>query len=161
MLHVSCFIALLLFCFMFHVTCFMLYTDYMFKSPIRIVLFSGAALYITSLWNTGFAVKMDIVSFVSSATVVGVLFYIIKPMTKLALFPLNFLSFGLASFLVFSFLFYVTVTSFSFVTIQSWVFPGMKVLSITIPKMPISGLQNIILSSLSISVIIKTLEKVL
>lgn len=125
------------------------------------VLFSAAALYITALWNSGFTVRIDVVSFTMSAVVVGVLFYFIKPMTKLVLFPLNILSFGLASFLVFSFLFYLIVTSFSLVMIQSWVFPGVKVLSVTIPKMTISGLQNIILSSLSVSVIIKTLEKIL
>lgn len=139
----------------------MIYTKYMLKSPMRMVLFSASALYITSLWNTGFTVRMDVVSFAISAVVVGILFYFIKPMTKLVLFPLNILSFGLASFLVFSFLFYLIVTSFSLVMIQSWVFPGAKVLSVTIPKMTISGLQNIILSSLSVSVIIKTLEKIL
>jgi uncharacterized membrane protein YvlD (DUF360 family) len=131
------------------------------KRILRMLVFSGVALYGTSLWNKGFILMSDTSQFVQVTILVALLYYIIRPVTKLILLPINFFTFGLISLVVYFFLFYVTTTQFSLVEIKEWMFSGATFLGLTIPKMKVSALQNIALSSLSVSVIIKALEKVL
>lgn len=120
--------------------------------------FSLIAVFVTSLWNKGFVIKPEPVIFLQASAVVAVLYYIIQPITKIVLFPLNLLTFGLISLLAYSFLFYIATTSLTGITVTGWTFSGLTS-PIVIPKLEISQLQNIVLSSFSVSVIITALEK--
>lgn len=131
------------------------------KKIIRMLLFSAIALYLTSLWNHGFEVKISTWPFISSVIAIAVLYYIIKPISKIVLLPFNLLTFGLVSVLVYSFLFYLIAVQSSVISINSWTFQGVSLYFINIPKTQISSLFNIVLSSLSISYIIRTLEKII
>lgn len=131
------------------------------KKLLRMLIFSAIAIYTTSLWNKGFLLNLDWSSFLRAILVISLIFYFIFPLTKIILLPLNLLTLGLVSTIVCFLLFYLIVGRYEIITLKSWVFPGMSLAGLTIPKMNISYLVNIILASLSISFIINSLEKTL
>lgn len=131
------------------------------KHISRMFVFSAVALIVTSLWNKGFSIPIDTTTFPVIVIFVAILSYIIKPITKLILLPLNLITFGLVSLAVYCLLFYIIASQFQNVHINSWKFDGFTFTGLTIPNLVISRVQNIALSSLSVSVIINMLEKII
>lgn len=127
------------------------------KRIFRIIIFSTISLYITSVWNLGFIIPKEPLSLIYSALIIGIVFYLILPLSKLILLPLNILTLGLASlFLIFGILHILNI--WGIVTIKSWNFYGISYYFLQLSKMHISYLMNLVLSALSISTIINLLE---
>ncbi|MDO8497789.1 MAG: phage holin family protein [bacterium] len=131
------------------------------KKIFRMFLFSLVALYITSLWNKGFLLHSDWTTLLKAAFAVALIYYVIVPVSKIVLLPINLLTLGLASTIVSLFLLYLLSHSFNLIDIKEWTFGGVSLLGMAIQKMHISGGWNLVLSSLSVSVIINMLEKLL
>ena len=131
------------------------------KKLFRMLLFSLVALYVTSLWNKGFLLHSDWTTLLKAAFAVALIYYIIVPISKVVLLPINLLTLGLASTIVSLFLLYLLSHSFNLIDIKEWTFGGISLLGMGIQKMNISGGWNLVLSSVSISVIVQTLEKLL
>lgn len=125
------------------------------------IAFPLSALYITSLWNKGFIMKLDFTSFLTAVIVISIIWYILLPISKILLFPIQLLTMGLLSTIVYFLMFYFFVSKFSFIDIKSWVFPGVNLLGIVIAKTQISFIANVFISSLSISSIINLEESLL
>ncbi len=123
--------------------------------------FSAMAIYLTSLWNKGFSFSDNPADFLKATIIIGVLFYLIVPVTKLILLPLNIITLGAVGIAVYFLLFYFVITRWPLVTIKDWVFPGLSYWGITIHKTSIGYLLNVILSALSMSTIINFLEALL
>ncbi len=132
------------------------------KKIFRMIIFSAIAIYLTSLWNRGFILHFDDWKNIAQAIVaVAVIYYLIIPLTKIILLPLNFLTLGLVSIIVYFLVFYLFFTRFSIIEVKEWVFPGLSIFSVIIPKTVISFLGNCILVSISISFINNLQEKLL
>ncbi len=131
------------------------------KKPIRMLVFSLVALIVTSLWDKGFIIQLLPVPLIETAVLIAILNYIVKPITKVILLPLNILTLGLVSVIVYCFLFYLVGERTHLLLITSWTFPGFHFQSLTIQQLVINRVQNIALSSLSVSFIISLLEKLL
>lgn len=131
------------------------------KKIIRMIVFSGAALFITTLWDKGFTLNYDKIPFLLTIIAVALLYYIIRPLSKIVLLPLNIITFGLISLVVYSFLFYIVASQFSMIHVRAWTFPGVSFAGIIVPKLAISYMVNIVLSSMSVSFIINMLEKLI
>ncbi len=131
------------------------------KKIFRMILFPLSAIYITSLWNKGFIIKLDFMSLLTAVIVISIIWYILLPVSKIVLFPIQILTMGLVSTIVYFLLFYFFVSKFSFIDIKSWVFPGVSLLGIVIAKTQISFIANVFISSLSISSIINLEESLL
>lgn len=124
------------------------------KKIIRMIIFSAISIYLTSLWNQGFVLHFDSWKNILQAVVsVAVIYYLIIPLTKIILLPLNFLTLGLVSIVVYFLVFYLFFTRFSIIEVKEWVFLGLSIFGIIIPKTNISFLGNCILVSISISLI--------
>lgn len=121
------------------------------KSIIRKIVFSGAAIFLTAYWNQGFVVKNDLVVYLKASLTIAVIYYLIIPISKLILLPLNLITMGLVSVIFYSFALYFFLDNFSLVKIRPWVFSGYD----------ISQLANIFLVAFSISTIINLMEKLL
>lgn len=121
------------------------------KKIIRMFVFSGAALYLTGLWNRGFIVHFDPMTFAKAALLVGIVYYLLTPFLKMLLLPLNFITFGLASIIAYIALFYFVVTKFSIVDIREWTFYGYQ----------LNYWSNLAVSSFSVATIINLLESLL
>ena len=71
------------------------------KGIFRMFIFSAIPLYLTSLWNVGFVVSNDPSIFIRSVILIAIAHYLIVPISKIILLPLNILTFGLVSFGIF------------------------------------------------------------
>lgn len=131
------------------------------KRIFRMLIFSGLALYITSLWNKGFIISNNPKEFVITALAVASILYLIVPISKVILLPLNLLTLGFMSTILTIGLFYLLQHNFSLIKVDSWIFGGIKLWQLSIPKMEIAYISNLAISSFSISVIINTLERLL
>ena len=129
------------------------------KRLFRMVIFSGVAILLTSLWNKGFVIKSDPTIYLKASLIIAAVYYLIVPVSKLILLPLNILTLGSVSVIFYAAIFYFLLNRFNLINISQWVLPQMKLFEITIGKMEISGLSNVFISSLSISTIINLLEK--
>lgn len=130
------------------------------KKLLRIIIFSGLALYLTALWNKGFIIPTNPYAFLKLAALIILIKYLVIPLSKIILLPINFLTLGLASFLVFVLALHL-MKSNSLLIIKPWIFPGIHLYLLSIPKTIINYPSNLILSSLSISSIINILELLL
>jgi uncharacterized membrane protein YvlD (DUF360 family) len=131
------------------------------KKIFRMIVFSGTAIFITALWNKGFIIKSDPMIYLKAALVLTIVYYLIVPISKLILLPLNILTVGLVSVIFYAFIFYFLLSYFNLINIKEWVFSGTKLLGITLGEIKISSLANIFVSSFSISTIINLLEKII
>ena len=125
------------------------------------LIFSGVAIFLTALWNKGFVVKSDPMIYIKAALVITIVYYLIVPVSKLILLPLNILTLGLVSVIFYAIIFYFLLNHFNLIKINEWVFSGGKLLGITLGEIKVSSLTNIFISSFSISTIINLLEKII
>ena len=131
------------------------------KKIFRMIIFSLVAIFLTSLWNKGFIIKEDPMIYLKAALIIAAVYYLIVPVSKLILLPLNILTLGFVSVIFYAAIFYFLLNRFQLINIGEWVFPGIKLFGITLTEMKISGLSNIFISSFSISTIINLLETII
>jgi len=125
------------------------------------LIFSAVALYLTSLWNEGFKVNFSPYIFVRTVLLVTFFYYLVIPISKIILFPVNLLTLGLLSTVLYFVLFYVFITRFSLVQIKPWEFTGLTFNGLAVKSMQINYPLNLLLSSISLSFIINLLEGIL
>ena len=96
--------------------------------------------------------------YLKAALIIAAVYYLIVPVSKLILLPLNILTLGFVSVIFYAAIFYFLLNRFQLISIKEWIFPGIKLFGIALSKIEISGLSNIFISSFSISAIINLLE---
>ncbi len=131
------------------------------KKVLRMIIFSGVAIFLTALWNKGFAIKQDPMIYLKAALLIAAVYYLVLPISKLILLPLNIISLGLVSVIFYSAVLFFLFDRFSLITVKEWTFPGLKFFSLVVNEMKISRTLNIFISSFSISTIINLLEKII
>jgi len=131
------------------------------KRLFRMIIFSVVAIFFTALWNKGFVIKADPMIYLKAALIIAAVYYLIVPVSKMILLPLNILTLGLVSVVFYAMIFYFLLNRFNLISIEEWVFPGAKIMGITLSKIKISGASNIFVSSFSISTIINLLETII
>lgn len=129
------------------------------KKIFRIFIFSCFALFLTSYWNKGFLLPHTALEFVKAGIALTILFVIVRPLMKIVFLPFNILTFGLFSFFIYAFFLHLLASSYGFFAIKSWKFSGISFLFLTIPPMYIDYLQNLVLSSFTLSSIINLLDQ--
>ena len=129
------------------------------KKIIRMFVFSAIGLYLTSLWNKGFIIPINNpFDLVKATALIAALWYILVPISKLILFPLQILTMGLLSVIIYFILFNYIFTNIPVISIKEWTFPGITYFGITIHKTFVSHTGNVLLSAFSLSAIINLLE---
>lgn len=131
------------------------------KRITRSLVFAAVAVFFTALWNKGFIFSHNPKTFFIGVILLAIVFYLVVPITKLVLLPLNILTLGFISILAYFLIFYFFVNRVNLITIKAWDFPGIKFDGVSINKMHIGYFLNVILSALSISFIINFFEALL
>ena len=131
------------------------------KRITRMIIFSAVALYLTSFWNAGFKVNFTPDIYFRTILLIALFYYLVVPISKIILLPINLLTLGLLSSILYFILFYIFITRFSFVQIKAWNFPGIEFYGLSLKSFPISYFLNLLLSSVSLSFIINLLEAIL
>src|SRR3989339_75981 len=108
------------------------------RKIFRMIIFSVVAIFLTALWNKGFVIKADPMIYLKAALIIAAVYYLIVPVSKLILLPLNILTFGLVSIVFYAAIFYLLLNRFGVIMIEEWVFSGAKILGITLGKIKIS-----------------------
>lgn len=121
------------------------------RKIMRMMVFSFVALYLTSFWNKGFILPQEVTAVIEIVFAVALSYYLIIPISKVILLPLNILTLGLVSSALYVFLLYILSNHLGLFEIKPWSFQGIQ----------ISYMTNLIVSSISISAIIKLLERIL
>ena len=125
------------------------------------VVFSAVGVYLTFLWNKGFIIKLDPTTFIETALLVALACYLIIPVAKMILLPLNILTFGLLSVALYALTFYALSHYTGLVQITPWTFEGLNFMGMSINKTTVDYLPNLFLASLSVSAIIKVLDQLI
>lgn len=128
------------------------------KSIVRKILFSALALYAVAFIDKGLKLNLIPIKFLVASCLVGILHYIIRPVLKVVLLPLNFITFGIASIMVYAFLFYLFASKFGILRITSWQFEGLNKGFIHIGPVFFPELINVVLISFVISAIISLFD---
>jgi len=129
------------------------------KRLFRIVIFSAFALFLTSFWDKGFIIPSTGVEFVKATAALALFFLIVRPIMKIVFLPFNMLTLGLFSFVVYVLVLYILSSWYGLFTIHSWQFYGLNLFIVSIPKLNISYVGNLVLSSFSLSSIINLLDQ--
>ena len=125
------------------------------------LVFSAFAVYLTSLWNRGFIVNYDLGVYVKASFLVALMFYLVRPLSKLILLPLNILTLGVISTVVYCFLFFFLARYFGLINIKEWTFSGINLLGFAIGQIKFSQTANIFVSALTVATIINSLEQLI
>lgn len=131
------------------------------KRIFRMIIFSAVAIFLTSLWNKGFVIKSDPMIYLKASLLIAAVYYLVLPVSKLILLPLNIISLGLVSVIFYSLLLFFIFNRFDLIFVNGWQFEGLKIFYLTLPRMEISQTVNIFISSFSISTIINLLETII
>lgn len=123
------------------------------------VLFSAVAIYLTSLWNKGFVVPLAWQLYVQTTILIALAYYLVLPISKIILLPLNIFTMGLMSTLLNILLFHLLDQALNLIQIKPWILTSLTFFGITIGQLEFSYLGNLLLISLSVSAIISTLER--
>jgi len=129
------------------------------KRIFRIFIFSCFALFLTLYWNKGFEIPSTALDFVKAGIALTILFIIVRPLMKIIFLPFNILTFGLFSFFVYVLFLSILSSWYGLFSILPWKFYGLNLIIISVPKMNISYIGNLVLSSFSLSSIINALDQ--
>jgi uncharacterized membrane protein YvlD (DUF360 family) len=125
------------------------------------VIFSGLSLYFTTLVISGFKIKGGAEAFIITTILLAIIYFIINPLTKLILLPLNLITLGLVSVVAYILLFNFVLGRFELASFHSWTFPGFKYGLLSVPKIPFNYMATIAGSAILYSLIINLLMKLL
>ncbi len=131
------------------------------KKITRMFVFTSLAIFLTSLWDKGFIIKYYPRELGITIVALVALYYIIVPLMKLVLLPLNILTLGMVSLIAYFLLFYFFTNRFSLLEIKEWTFPGLKIMSFVLPKIYLNYVANVVVSAASLSFIINFFEAIL
>ena len=131
------------------------------KKVLRMIVFSGVGIYLTFLWNKGFIIQLDPSTFIQTALLVAFAYYLVIPIAKVILLPINILTFGLLSIALYALAFYALSHYTGHIQVAQWTFEGLTFMGISLRKTHIDYIPNLFLASLSVSAIIKLLDRLI
>lgn len=128
------------------------------KRIFRTLVFSGIALYLTSLWNHGLQLRNKPIIFIEFAILFAIVTLFLRPLLKSIVLPINLFTFGLSGFILNLLLFYLIFTFFPELKITGWTFPGVDLSVLKIKSFYLNQTINFFVVIFSISFIISLLE---
>jgi len=126
---------------------------------IRNIIFNSFALWLTSQILPGLDISDGWQKLLAAGLILCILMFLVKPILKILLLPLNFLTFGILTWFINVFLIYLLSILVPDVTVKSWVFNGISTYGLSIAPLKITYFFALVLSALMITTIVKVLEQ--
>lgn len=104
------------------------------KTLFKGVLINAFSLFLLSQILSGIKISGGFFAFIIAGFALSVMSFTLKPVLKIITLPLNFVTFGLASFLINVIILYVLTIFIPQVSINAFVFNGASVLGFVLPK---------------------------
>lgn len=124
------------------------------------ILFQSIALWVTSEILPGLTVTGDLSGIVTAGVVLALLSMFLKPIISILFLPLNFLTLGLASWLIGAVILYILTLLVPSVSVNAWTFPGGAFAGFTSPPMRFSYPVALILSAICLTFLVNIFENV-
>lgn len=128
------------------------------KKITRMIIFSATSLFILAQINSGVILPTTIEKIFISVISIAVIYYLINPILKILLLPINILTLGIASFIAYVIIFITINDYFNLIEFTIWEFPGISYHFLIIKKFILSETMNKVFSAFFISFIISLLE---
>ena len=128
------------------------------KSLIRKYVANLTGVYFASLFIKGFLVNDGIIGLLIGAGILTLVNIFIKPILSLFLAPLNFLSFGLITWVVNGGLLYAITIYYPKLRLVPWHFSGMEYNGIIVPAADLNIYVTAIIAGFFISLISSLLD---
>lgn len=125
----------------------------MIKAVIRSYLINIFALWATAQYIGSLRLPGDWQMFFLLALGFTALHLLVKPVLKIFLGPINFLSLGLVDLLLDGGILYLLTYYFPFAAIIPWIFPGLTFEGIIIPAIELNVITGAIAAALVINII--------
>lgn len=130
------------------------------KYIMRMILFQSIALWVTSELLAGLSISGGLGGIVTAGVILALLTMFIKPILSILFLPLNFLTLGLANWLIGAVILYILTILVPDVSVSAWEFPVGAFVGFTSPSMRFSYPVSLILSALCITFLVKIFENV-
>jgi putative membrane protein len=128
------------------------------KYIARLLLFQIIGLWFASQLIPTLVVVGNWQSLFIAGIILGLLMLIIRPILKILFIPINFITFGLLSWLVDVIILFILTMVMPQVQVREWLFPGVSVAGFVIPAIKFTYFLSLIASTLVISFISNVLE---
>ncbi|MBU1084996.1 MAG: phage holin family protein [Candidatus Beckwithbacteria bacterium] len=131
------------------------------KKFIRLILLNTFSLFITSSFFVGLLVPNNLVDLISAGTIFTLINYLVKPIIKLFLLPINLITLGLFRWIANVLVLIVLTNIVSTVSIVSFTFPSISQGGFTTPEFYINKTVSYILTSFLLSLIFNLISTIL
>lgn len=121
------------------------------KHLIRVFLFNVFALWLTSEWIPALVAPGGWQTILFAGFTLSLLMLIVVPLLKILFIPINIITFGLLSWCINVIVIYLLTVFVPEIQVRAFVFAGATWAGFVIPRMEVSYLWALILTSLSIS----------
>lgn len=115
------------------------------------------ALYLATQLFPGLKVHGGFQEYLIGGILLAIGFVIVKPILNIISFPLSFITLWIFSFLMSAVILFLVTSVYHKIEITAFVFPGISLLHITIPRMSLNLLLSYIVISVTISVVSRIL----
>lgn len=125
----------------------------MIKTILRALVVNGFALYLASLFISGFHLLTNVQALITVVVAFTAIHLFVKPVVELVLGPINFITFGLLSFAVDVAILFAISQFFPQVAFTPWTFPGITSGILTISSYNLNALETTIVTAGLVNVV--------
>ena len=131
------------------------------KKISRMLIFSAASLFLLTRLDSGVLLSSEWEKILMAIILIAIIYYIVHPVIKILLLPINIITLGLTSFISYIIIFIIVNNYFDLIKFRDWEFPGIYFNSIIIRSFTLSPLANKVFSAFFISLVISFLETII
>lgn len=130
------------------------------KFLARAFVFSVFTLWLTSQFISALSVSGGIATYLIGGAVFGFLDLIVKPMLKILFIPINFLTLGLAGWLVNVIILYILTVLVYSISVSPWTTPNISLMGISVDPYRLGLFPTFVIISLAITAILDILRRI-
>lgn len=128
------------------------------KSILRRIVFYAVSLFLASQIITGLTISGGVSTYIIGATVLSLLFLIVKPILSIITLPLNIITLGLFSFLINAIILYILTIFVPNVSISAFTFKGFSFAGFVVPSLYVNNFFTFVIASILLSFIVGFLK---
>lgn len=121
------------------------------KYILRVYLFNTFALLLVKELFPALLIEGGVLTVLFAGIVLTILMLVVKPVLKILLIPINFITFGLANWCINVVILYLLTLILPEVIVRQYVFPGLSWQGFVIPSMELNYLMSLFIVSVSLT----------
>lgn len=130
------------------------------KFLARAFVYSVFSLWLASQFISALSVSGGVSTYLMGGLVFALLDLIVKPMLKILFIPINFLTLGLAGWLVNVIILYLLTVLVYHISVSAWTTPAMTIMGVTFQKYQLGIFPTFVIISLAITAILDILHRI-